>query len=108
MVELTAGQRQVTDDLDQLLAILPPPLGQSLTDHPQREELLEIVLDLGRLPEARFIHSTQYLAETPVSREMLQYAVDRVGSLVVTIALALSVRCTALVPCAIAKERLLA
>ncbi|MDR7920819.1 R3H domain-containing nucleic acid-binding protein [Thermosynechococcus sp. HY213] len=79
MVELTAGQRQVTDDLDQLLAILPPPLGQSLTDHPQREELLEIVLDLGRLPEARFIHSTQYLAETPVSREMLQYAVDRVG-----------------------------
>ncbi|MCH9055179.1 R3H domain-containing nucleic acid-binding protein [Parathermosynechococcus lividus] len=79
MVELTAGQRQVTDDLDQLLAILPPPLGYSLTDHPQREELLEIVLDLGRLPEARFMQSTQYLAETPVSREMLQYAVARVG-----------------------------
>ncbi len=79
MAELTAGQRQVTDDLDQLLAILPPPLGCSLTDHPQREELLEIVLDLGRLPEARFMQSTQYLAETPVTREMLQYAVARVG-----------------------------
>ncbi|XFA73150.1 AAA family ATPase [Thermosynechococcaceae cyanobacterium Okahandja] len=79
MVELTAGQRQVTDDLDQLLAILPPPLGYCLTDHPQREELLEIVLDLGRLPEARFMQSTQYLAEAPVTREMLQYAVARVG-----------------------------
>lgn len=79
MVELTAGQRQVTDNLDQLLAMLPPNLGQSLTHHPQREELLEIVLDLGRSPEARFIHSTEYLSEQPVTREMIHYCVQRVG-----------------------------
>ncbi|MDG2992308.1 AAA family ATPase [Candidatus Synechococcus calcipolaris G9] len=79
MVELTAGQRQVTDNLYQLLAMLPPNLGQSLTHHPQREELLEIVLDLGRSPEARFIHSTEYLSELPVTREMIHYCVQRVG-----------------------------
>lgn len=79
MVELTAGQRQVTDDLDQLLAMLPPNLGQSLTEHPQREELLEIVLDLGRSPEARFINHTEYLSDLPVTRNMIHYCVQRVG-----------------------------
>ena len=44
----------VTDDLDQLLAIIPPPIRQPLEVHPQRQEIIEIVLDLGRPPEARF------------------------------------------------------
>jgi len=70
---------KVTDDLDQLLAILPPPIRQPLEHHPQRQDIIEIVLDLGRPPEARFFNSTEYLRAEPVTREDLDYAISQVG-----------------------------
>ena len=47
-------QRIVTDDLDALLDILPPHVSEALYQQPDRSELLEVILDLGRPPEARF------------------------------------------------------
>lgn len=79
MVELAPGQRQVTDDLPQLLEILPSYLQATLRDHVQREDLLEVVLDLGRPPQARFVSGSEDLSQTPVSREDLDYCVQRVG-----------------------------
>lgn len=79
MVELAPGQRQVTDDLPQLLEILPSHLKSQLRDHAQREDLLEVVLDLGRPPQARFVSGSEDLNQTPVSREDLEYCVQRVG-----------------------------
>ncbi len=79
MVELAPGQRQVTDDLPQLLEILPSYLQATLRDHAQREDLLEVVLDLGRPPQARFVKGSEDLSQTPVSREDLEYCVQRVG-----------------------------
>ncbi|AFY59583.1 R3H domain-containing nucleic acid-binding protein [Synechococcus sp. PCC 6312] len=79
MVELAPGQRQVTDDLPQLLDILPHYLQATLRDHIHREDLLEIVLDLGRPPQARFVKGSEDLSQTPVSREDLEYCVQRVG-----------------------------
>jgi len=67
------------DDLEQLLAILPHAIQQTLQDHPKRQQLIEVVMDLGRLPEARFPGSAVYLGETPIAKEDLQYAIDRVG-----------------------------
>lgn len=69
----------VTDDLPQLLEILPAFIRDQLEGHPQREQLIEVVLDLGRQPEARFSDSVQYLADAPVSKADLQHCVDRVG-----------------------------
>jgi stage III sporulation protein SpoIIIAA len=69
----------VTDDLDQLLEMLPDELCQQLKQHPKCEKLVEIVLDLGRLPEARFPGETQYLSTQPVTRSDLDYCIDRVG-----------------------------
>lgn len=68
------------DDLDQLLAILPPPLHTKLAHHPQRSNLVEVVLDLGRLPEARFFGGVEYLAEVPVSHADLEHCIQRVSS----------------------------
>ncbi|TAF54923.1 MAG: AAA family ATPase [Oscillatoriales cyanobacterium] len=45
---------QITDDLNRLLDIVPDEIRQPLEQHPQRNNLIEIVMDLGRLPEARF------------------------------------------------------
>ena len=70
---------QVTDDLSQLLAILPAYIRATLTDHPLRDQLIEVVLDLGRQPEARFTDAVEYLSETPVSKADLQHCIDRVG-----------------------------
>ncbi len=68
------------DDLDQLLAILPPPIHTRLAHHSQRASLVEVVLDLGRLPEARFFGSVEYLAEVPVTPTDLEHCIQRVSS----------------------------
>ncbi|WP_041596626.1 R3H domain-containing nucleic acid-binding protein [Halothece sp. PCC 7418] len=70
---------QVTDDLDALLATLPPEIASHLTDHEQRGELIEVVIDLGRKPEARFANHWEYLSEATVTRDDLQFCSDRVG-----------------------------
>ena len=50
---LTTKQHRVTDNLTQLLDVLPPRLRACLEREENPEELLEIVLDLGRPAEAR-------------------------------------------------------
>ena len=47
-------QQKITDDLDALLAVLPPDIEAVLREVNRGDELLEVVLDLGRQPEARF------------------------------------------------------
>jgi len=70
---------EVTDDLSQLLAILPGYIREQLEDHPKQDQLIEVILDLGRQPEARFSDDVEYLSETPVSKADLQHCIDRVG-----------------------------
>jgi stage III sporulation protein SpoIIIAA len=70
---------QITDDLDQLLEILPDAIRQQLEQHPQRDRLIEVVMDLGRLPEARFPDQAEYLSEIPITIADLNYSIDRVG-----------------------------
>ncbi len=67
------------DDLASLLAILPPNLRTLLEHHPRRGQLIEVVLDLGRRAEARFPGEAQYLTETMISRDDLNYCIERVG-----------------------------
>ena len=56
----------VADGLDLLMNVMPTRIRVALEGHPQREELLEVVLDLGRLPEARFTDSKEALSQTQV------------------------------------------
>ena len=70
---------EITDDLPQLLEVLPEYIRGKLTDHPKQDKLIEVILDLGRLPEARFSDSVEYLSETPVAKADLEYCVARVG-----------------------------
>jgi stage III sporulation protein SpoIIIAA len=72
-------QSQITDDLNKLLEILPAPIRAKIEEHPQRDSLIEVVMDLGRLPEARFPEAAAYLGNTPVSHQDLQYCIERIG-----------------------------
>ncbi len=71
--------RPITDDLELLLEVMPPPLRETLEGRAQKESLMELVLDLGRLPEARYPDRGELLAQTPVTREDIAYVVGRVG-----------------------------
>ncbi|MBI3997934.1 MAG: AAA family ATPase [Armatimonadetes bacterium] len=73
-------QVQITDNLDLLLGGLPPHLRTALERRPDLDQLLEIVLDLGRKPEARFPNEAYALSDGFVDRETLKYITDRVGT----------------------------
>jgi stage III sporulation protein SpoIIIAA len=70
----------MTDDLQKLLDILPQEIRQHLYQHPQTENLIEVVLDLGRRPEARFPGKSEYLSSTPVTQNQLDDCIAKVGT----------------------------
>jgi stage III sporulation protein SpoIIIAA len=72
-------RRVVTDDLDALLDIFPLHIREPLYQQPDHSELLEVILDLGRLPEARFPHRELVLNSSEVSQSDIDYVVSRIG-----------------------------
>ena len=68
----------ITDNLDELLAVLPPGLAAQI-DEDERSQLIEVVLDLGRKPEARFTDRYEYLREEVITREDLDFVESRLG-----------------------------
>ena len=76
-------EREITDNLEDLLAVLPPHIAEPLTALQQEAgdaDLVEIVLDLGRKPEARLENSEHELTDHDVTREDLAYVSERIGS----------------------------
>jgi stage III sporulation protein SpoIIIAA len=73
--------RTITDDLELLLDALPPHLGDPLRARPDRHELLEVVMDLGRLPEARFPGRELILSQSEVTEADLEHVVARIGDI---------------------------
>ena len=71
--------REITDDLDLLIGVLPDRIQESLSGVADLEDLIEIVLDLGRRPAARFPDRSVYLGDSPVVREELEHVVRGVG-----------------------------
>jgi stage III sporulation protein SpoIIIAA len=72
-------QEEITDDLDLLVSVLPPKLTASLKRMNREQDLLEVVLDLGRLPEARFTDQEAVLDDSEVTEEEIEYVVSRIG-----------------------------
>lgn len=76
---LLPNEQIVTDDLDLLLAALPPRIVESLGHDEDRSSLLEVILDLGRLPEARFPGREVVLSRREISEEDLDYVTAHIG-----------------------------
>ncbi len=69
------------DDLKALLASLPPEIAERLRGLPPERDLIEVVMDLGRRPEARFGGGgEEVLLEREIGEEDIQYVVDHIGS----------------------------
>ena len=73
-------QQTVTDDIDALLEALPPHIGDPLKASGNRSDLLEVVMDLGRPPEARFPDGETILSPHDVTEEDLDYVIERIGA----------------------------
>ena len=68
------------DDLDVLLAALPPEIVDAVHATPDREALIEVVLDLGRRPEARFPNDEAMLLEREITEADIAFVVDHIGT----------------------------
>jgi len=73
-------KRELTDDLDALLAALPPEIVDAIHALPERTDLIEVVMDLGRQPEARFPDSEETLLEREVTEADIAHVVEKIGS----------------------------
>ena len=67
------------NDLEKLIENLPFFLQENLTKHRSKDQLIEIILDLGRRPEARFSHGSEYLSPKIISWQDLDYTIKRIG-----------------------------
>jgi len=72
-------QDKITNDLEALLDIMPPAIAEAIRKENHGDDLLEVVLDLGRQPEARFLSREVTLDEREVTREEIDYVTARVS-----------------------------
>ena len=73
-------QRESIDDLDALLSSLPPEIVDAVHALPDRESLIEVVMDLGRRPEARFPDAEVTLLEREITDADIAFVVEHIGS----------------------------
>jgi len=73
-------QQRITDDLELMINVLPPSIAEAVRQADQADALLEIVLDLGRLPEARFTDNEVKLSDREVTPTEIEYVVSRVSA----------------------------
>ncbi len=76
-----AEHNERPDDLTALLIALPPEIADRLRALPPEHDLIEVVMDLGRSPEARFGGGgEEILLEREIDEEDIQYVIDHIGS----------------------------
>jgi len=73
------SQRKITDDLQALIGVLPPKISAAVEKANDSDNLLEIILDLGRVPTARFVVGEVVLDEKEIDHDDIAYVVKRIG-----------------------------
>ena len=72
-------ERRITDDIDELKRVLPSHINTALDHLGNIDDLLEVVLDLGRIPTARFVDGEIALSEREVTRAELDAIIVNLG-----------------------------
>ncbi|MBC7877672.1 MAG: AAA family ATPase [Anaerolineales bacterium] len=73
-------QHRITDDLEALLDVLPPNIRHAVEKANNSERLLEIVIDLGRVPAARFVENEITLLDKEITRPEIDHITERIGT----------------------------
>jgi len=77
---VTALRDDYVDDTEALLRILPPHIYQGLRRSERVNEVLEIVMDLGREPEARLVDGELVLSNRTITFEDIEQVITRIGA----------------------------
>lgn len=79
MDKSTIKEVKITDELEALLTVIPPHIQNVIESVDDDEKLIEIVMDLGRPPEARFTDREIILSEQEVTQDDIDYVIQRIG-----------------------------
>lgn len=71
--------QQAHDDLQAILQLLPQDIQNRIAKDNRADDLLEIILDLGRRPSARYTDGESILREEEVSQEEIDLVISGVG-----------------------------
>ncbi len=77
--DMTDTTQSIVDNLDSMMQVLPPEIREAVNAVNRRDDLLEVILDLGRVPTARYTDREVVLREREVTREDIDWVVDRIG-----------------------------
>ena len=69
----------IDEDLEKLLETLPFFIREYINNHIYKEKLIEIIIDLGRRPEARFTTGPEYLSQKIISWQDIEYITKRIS-----------------------------
>jgi stage III sporulation protein SpoIIIAA len=72
--------KRITDNLDVMLGVLPEPIAQKLTMINRSNELLEVILDLGRVPSARYLLEEVVLSDQEITHDDIACVVEHIGA----------------------------
>lgn len=72
-------EKRITDDIHVLKRVLPLHINYALEELDDTQELLEIIMDLGRLPSARYTFGEIELSDREVERADLDAMTARIG-----------------------------
>ena len=67
------------NDYELLFAVVPEYIVSAIKSLNKSDKLIEFVMDLGRIPEARFDDGISVLGDKPVTQEDINYVTDRIG-----------------------------
>ncbi len=73
------SQKRITDDLQALLGVLPPDIMHAVDRANNSDNLLEVILDLGRVPTARFVDHEVVLSQREIVHGDINFVVERIG-----------------------------
>src|SRR5688572_8413454 len=73
-------QHRITDDLDVLLDVLPTNLRHAVEKVNNSDKLIEIVIDIGRLPAARYVENEVTLSDKEITRADIDHITERIGT----------------------------
>ena len=71
---------QLDADLESLIGTVPPHIRELLLEREDVNELLEVVLDLGREPEARFLSESLVISDQEITQSDIDYVIENVSS----------------------------
>jgi stage III sporulation protein SpoIIIAA len=74
-------QRRITDDLNILMGVLPFSITNAVTRLNNSDQLIEIIMDLGRQPTARYVTGEEILSDNETTRDDIDYVVERIGDI---------------------------